>query len=42
MAQACEALACAALAAHDGSMGTAARLVRAAEGYRVADGQVAR
>ena len=42
VAEACEALASAALAAHDGSMGTAARLVHAAEGYRVADGQVAR
>jgi len=42
VAEACDALAFAALVAHTGSMRTASRLVHAAEGYRVADGQVAR
>ncbi len=40
--EAFDALAYAGLAAHLGSMRTASRLVHAAEGYRVADGQVAR
>lgn len=42
VAEACDALAFAALVAQAGSMRTASRLVHAAEGYRVADGQVAR
>lgn len=42
VAEACDALAFAALVAHAGSMRTASRLVHAAEGYQAADGQVAR
>jgi len=42
VAEACDALAFAALVAHVGSMRTASRLVHAAEGYLVADTPVAR